>query len=494
MARTTVPTKELREWEKRFRPGYELGPHDGAGHWQIVGPDREVVRYTNGKPVTLASTPKSGGPHYQKRITQLLESAGVIGNGEVRQRPRHRLTPEQRARQRERTEATLAPRRANRQAEANELYGRLAPIVERLGGWQVEGLQADISLVSERLAAGRLATHMLEASLHRVRNKAWVTPEYRQVWDRFIAEMDRDDVVEHFYTLVREARHLPTSPVTPAKVASFASDEWPFVVQLVPLSTLMVDHRYQRPVHWPFVRRLAASFDERLVGAIDCAQRRGETLAIMDGQLRYEAMRLREKTTCWVAVYPTMGLEAEARFFLHKNRDRKMIHPFYIYRAELTSGEKTAVAIDRIMKGSRYELSSASGAGKHPEKIAAVAAVREVYGRAGLETSTIYQRSECLTPTLYWLGKTMYGKPGGTNSVLIRGLARFLAAYPDDELDLISLEQKLAALLPEYLLSRSTVGLQGSSGKSQALAIVLAEEYNERMPKEKRLNVSRLRA
>jgi len=131
-------------------------------------------------------------------------------------------------------------------------------------------------------------------------------------------------------------------------------------------------------VPWPFVRKHAATFDPTLVGTIDVAQRRrGAVYAIMDGQLRYEMCRLVGKKAIWCSVYSGMDKQQEARFFLHKNRDKKAIHPFYMYKAELAAGEKTAVAITEIATREGYVLSFGSGGATHkPEEVSAMAALR----------------------------------------------------------------------------------------------------------------------
>src|SRR4029077_1167046 len=162
------------------------------------------------------------------------------------------------------------------------------------------------------------------------------------------------DYVNHFLTLVRRARGLPESIVV-TKPRLTKKDEWPFEVWQLEVDALIVDHDYQRPVSWPFVRRIAQSFDETLVGTIDVAERHADVVyAILDGQLRFEAMKLVGKTTVWASVYKGLSKQAEARFFIHKNRDKKEMHPFYTYRALLAAGDEETVEIEKLVKRLGY--------------------------------------------------------------------------------------------------------------------------------------------
>src|SRR5262249_42967986 len=154
-------------------------------------------------------------------------------------------------------------------------------------------------------------------------NGAPIDLDYARVWEAVADRLDdAPDRVGEWYTLVREARGLPTDTVQ-LRLPTDAQDEWPFRVELLTLDSLFAADEYQRPVNWPFVRREAARFDPSLVGTIDVAQRSPQQFAILDGQQRSQIVRLVGKQTIWCSIYLGLDLASEARFFLHKNRDRR---------------------------------------------------------------------------------------------------------------------------------------------------------------------------
>src|SRR4029077_17041436 len=162
-------------------------------------------------------------------------------------------------------------RQRRRQAEADALYNRLYPLLKGLGPLQETpqgegrpGVRADICRVAVMLGPqpeGRVLTpDLLHSSLHRVLRKGWVYPFYQDVWNNLASELETagPDYVNHFLTLVRRARGLPESIVV-TKPRLTKKDEWPFEVWQLEVDALIVDHDYQRPVSWPFVRRIAQS-------------------------------------------------------------------------------------------------------------------------------------------------------------------------------------------------------------------------------------------
>ena len=153
------------------------------------------------------------------------------------------------------------------------------------------------------------------------------------------------NLVGEWFSLVREARGLPGDTVE-FRLPKGAQDDWPFDQKLLPLDVLFADSSYQRPVNWPFVRKESARFDPTLVGAIDVAQRSPSSYAILDGQQRMQMVRMVGKGTVWASVYVGLDLPSEARFFLHKNRDRKSVHPYYTYVARLTARDPDAIDPD----------------------------------------------------------------------------------------------------------------------------------------------------
>jgi hypothetical protein len=325
---------------------------------------------------------------------------------------------------------------------------------------------------------------LLYNSARRVMDGGWVEARYQEVWNRLAERLENAvEPVGEWYSLVRAARGLPDDVVDVKKPAR---GDWPFTVELIPHEYLVVDHTYQRPVPWEFVRKVAATYDESLVGTIDVARRAPSRFAILDGQLRYEATKLVGKKTIWASVYAGLNLQSEARFFLHKNRDRKAIHPYYTFRARVASGDEDAVETEKIVQAAGYKIALAAPKADSPTEnvIQAVSAVEEGYKRKRPDGSP------ALLPALETMRATTLGRPQGNSALLIRGLSMVYASADNGGVDPKLMQEVLAELGPELVLGRAR-DLSRSSGSSMAYsaAKVLAAAYNRRTPRGENLRL-----
>jgi hypothetical protein len=309
-------------------------------------------------------------------------------------------------------------------------------------------------------------------SAHRMLNGAPIDADYQAVWTKLAEQLENaPDPVGEWYTLVRESRGLPSDTVE-VRLPTGAEDEWPFRVELIPLTALLVDRdNYQRPVSWPFVRREASRYDASLVGTIDVAQRSPSSFAILDGQQRSEIVRLVGKTTIWASIYVGLDVQSEALFFLRKNRDRKMMHPYYTFRALLTSGDEATVAMNEIVTKHGYRLAIAAPRDDRTDNIAAISAVTKAYERK------LPDGTDTLDPTLEILRKATYGRNGGQDAVIIRGVSRTLLERPDIDREILA--RHLLENGPELVLGRAK-DLKRSAGinTEQGVARVLTLDYD----------------
>jgi hypothetical protein len=299
-----------------------------------------------------------------------------------------------------------------------------------------------------------------------------IDADYAAIWTKLVEHLEgAPDPVGEWYTLVREARGLPADTVE-VRLPKGSEDEWPFRVELLPLDRLIVDRdAYQRPVSWPFVRREAARYDASLVGTIDVAQRSPSSFAILDGQQRSEIVRLVGKTTIWCSIYAGLDVQSEALFFLRKNRDRKTMHPYYTFRALLTAGDETSIAINQIVERHGYKLAITAPRDDRTTNIAAITAVRTAYSRK------MPDGTPTLEPTLELLRKSTFGRQGGQDGILIRGLSRVLVERPDVDLEVIG--RHLLENGPELVLGRARdLKRQTSTNAEIAVSRVLLSDHD----------------
>ena len=471
MAEPALSKKEMRELRARFKQGYTLEA-TGSSALRVLDPNGEIVRRADSnQPLTLHPTPSD----YRTWIAyeQRLEDAGVLQNGTSKP-----YDDKGESSRRQALERMNESRREARVKEAKELHDRLAVVLKPFGGFELPGIAADLSYIGAMLGREMKleaqTPDLYQGSIHRVANNAWVEPRYQEVWNEIAERLEQSkDVHETWFALVRESRGLEEDKVA---VKHPVSDDWPFRVELLPIEAFVVDHDYQRPVPWPFVRKIAASYDESLVGTIDVSERRkGAVHAILDGQLRFEASKLVGKKTIWASIYSGLDRPSEARFFLHKNQDRKAVHPFYTWRARIVANDPEALEIERIVRKAGYviSLTAAKMGTKNENAISAVAAVELAYRRgdpAGYE---------CLTPTLETLHNSFFGMEHGQANMLIRGLSHFFSLYEESELDRKHLEAVLQSRGPRWLLTRMREeSLNINKGAATGMTRLIVNEYN----------------
>lgn len=455
---------------RQFKAGYTL-ERTGGGHWRIRDPHSTLVEY-KGRPLQFSGNPKAGS---LRAIEEQLHESGVMRGSKMR------VSDEAKAKRDEAFKRGLAARQQQRQIEANELTDRYVRAFGNIGGIEQPGFAADLARVGTVLArelpqmdGRRIKTpDLLLGSAIRMLNRGWVETEYSDVWKAVVERIERaPEPMGEWWNLVREARGLPADHVE-VRLPKDAQDEWPFRVELLPLDALLSDHEnYQRPVGWPFVRREAARYDPSLVGTIDVSQRSPGRFAILDGQQRFEIVRLVGKTTIWCSIYVGLDIQSEARFFLRKNRDRKTMHPYYTFRAALTSGDTATREINATVVRHGYRLAIGAPNDTRPENIAAISAVQSVYDKRFGDGTPV------LDATLGVLKASTYGREHGQDAVLIRGVGRTLLERPEIDRDVLA--AMIATRGPDLILGRArdlkrnTYGVSGE----QAISRVLLGDYD----------------
>lgn len=250
---------------------------------------------------------------------------------------------------------------------------------------------------------------------------------------------------------------------------NFFSSEWPYYIELLKKADLFVDLTYQRPVQEKFVEKLIAEFDHTLVGTLDVSARSDGKYAILDGAQRFEALS-KFKNTAWCTIYTGMNIRDEAIFFYMKNRNRRSVHPFYQIRALIAAGDKTAININRIVLSEGYKLEVGGLPDHH---LTAIRAIESTYEMSSLA------RSESLSAALHCLQLCFFGRQGGKEGRLIKGLGRFFQPFPDRQIDWDWLVDRFSGQAPLVLIGRAEDKAEVTRHPAAYhLALNLVEIYN----------------
>ena len=124
-------------------------------------------------------------------------------------------------------------------------------------------------------------------------------------------------------------------------------------IDAVCVDELFVDTSYQRPVDMGRARKLATGWDRRLAGVIEISDRgpgSNPRYAVIDGQHRWEAARLRDPQALLVAsIHEGLSVSAEARLFDRLNRERRRPSTWDHWRARKAGADPQVLAIEGVV-------------------------------------------------------------------------------------------------------------------------------------------------
>lgn len=245
-----------------------------------------------------------------------------------------------------------------------------------------------------------------------------------------------------------------------------APRDWPYRFEVVPLSRLIVDEEYQRPLT-TFVDKIVAKFDPALVGTLIVSGRQHGKYAVVDGQTRMEALRELGMTEAPCLVYVGLTRAQEASLFARLQKERRGIQSYHRFRAALVAEDPQAIAIEQTVADCGYVIGVEKG------EIPAVAALEYAYKRGG----------DTLDRTLL-VFQSAWGNEYIPTGDLIRGLASLLADRQaiDDE----RLADRLKNVTPEQIRRRASALKEGvGSGGGGAVRYVAQtiEAIYRRKPK-----------
>lgn len=125
-------------------------------------------------------------------------------------------------------------------------------------------------------------------------------------------------------------------------------------IDAVGVDELFVDHTYQRPADLGRARKLAACWDRRLAGVVEVSDRGAGSApryAVIDGQHRWEAARLRDPNALLVAnIHEGLSVAEEASLFDRLNRERRRPSTWDHWRARKGGGDAAVLAIDAAVR------------------------------------------------------------------------------------------------------------------------------------------------
>lgn len=219
----------------------------------------------------------------------------------------------------------------------------------------------------------------------------------------------------------------------------------------LPVSTLRVDHSYQRPLDPIRVRNMAESFDPDALGTLTVSLRLAGGHWVIDGQHRVAMLRAMgwddQQAPC--LVHTGLTPEDEARIFQKANSARRP-GALALFRAGVKAGEPIATDIDRIVKSLGLEVRPGNADGN----LQAVTALVKIYTKAG---------SDYLEPVLRIIRGAWGLESGSYQAEILQALALVLKRY-GDAVDHDKMRTALRGTVPHTLLAAARAAKTPGAG------------------------------
>lgn len=228
-------------------------------------------------------------------------------------------------------------------------------------------------------------------------------------------------------------------------------------VRELPLDSLIVDRRYQRPYDEDRAIKIAAEFNEVLCGVLDVAELPNGEYAVIDGQHRLGALRLLQHDEWWCKVNVLTSVE-QAKAFVTFQQSVRRVHACDQHKAAVFAGEPLAVAVDNLVRDCGYQISNTGIS----TALTCATALAQAYDRYGPD---VLRRSLRIISQSWGTDRTSRKAP------IVLGMSLLIAKYPSD-IDDDAFAHKLAEVPPARIL-REAASLRdgGASGTTGAILV-----------------------
>lgn len=257
--------------------------------------------------------------------------------------------------------------------------------------------------------------------------------------------------------------------------------EWPDVLVL-PLDQLFVDHEhYQRP-RTTLADAIGAEFDFTLCGVLVGSQRKNRivkgSVALIDGQQRYEGAKLAQVPSVPVVVYKGLRVEDEAYVYAEIQRKRRQMSSAERVRAMVAAGDRFPAhqVINDAVNAAGFRIGSKSAAKADPLVISSANSLERVYAwGAGAHTQRLdggdpESGRAKLLEVLTVIRDAWPSQPDGyLGADIINGLGTYLTReYEGGPIDLNRLVKKMQRTTPQKLRQRANQLREGTSAGGSA--------------------------
>lgn len=182
----------------------------------------------------------------------------------------------------------------------------------------------------------------------------------------------------------------------------------------VNLDRLVIDTRYQRPLHEHRIGKMVDEWNPAQQGVLEVSKRDDGSHAVFDGQHRLAALKALGRKTAPCLVHTGLSSQDEANLFVRLQRDRRPVSPVERFKAQLFSRDPRAKEIAKALTAAGYKV------GNGDNDVKAVASVERIAAKHGLDV---------LAQTFEIIRDAWFGDRYSLDGSIIGGLAEVVTDY-----------------------------------------------------------------
>lgn len=227
--------------------------------------------------------------------------------------------------------------------------------------------------------------------------------------------------------------------------------------ELIPISELVCDQKYQRELSRKQVKRTSDNFDPFQINPVKVSRRDNKNYVI-NGQHTMEIVARisgSRETPVWCMVYDEMDYKKEADVFAEQMKYVRALSPYDIFVAKIEAGNPDSIMIKTVVE--QYGL--VIGCESKPCMVCAVKALEDIYEKLG---------RDALSRTIRVCVNTWEGDVKSLSGNMLKGLAILLAAYDDRIKDEIFVD-KLSGVSIKEIIRNANDRRHGPHGFAEAM-------------------------
>ncbi len=234
--------------------------------------------------------------------------------------------------------------------------------------------------------------------------------------------------------------------------------------ELIPISSLVSNQEYQRPLSEGHVRRALDEFDIYQINPIKVSRRDGINF-VFDGQHTCEIVAAASgsrDTPVWCMVFEDLTYKDEAHTFAEQKKHVKNLVPYEIFHAHIEAGDEKQKMIETIVRSYGLEITNT----QRTDGVCAVNTLEKIYDKFG---------QDILDKTLRMAIATWEGENNSLSGNMLMGIARILMAYGDSLKEDI-FKDRLGKVSVKSIIRTARERRPGAMGFAEAIMLA----YNNR--------------